>query len=155
MSVLPVYDALKDIQGMTHYQIRELVACYFQGGLSRYTKPLQNRHKQLRTTDEYIDAKRKLMNAASFRPYPRDKGLAMKHVAWPDNSLKPVIQYIVVRDVLKEVQIGMTHTERQQLRRPVETIMRWEQDTAHMLWERNMLRTWLSIVGLSDHLLPH
>jgi len=151
MSILPAYDALRDMQGMSHYQIRELVACYFDGGLSRYTKPLQKRYKKCLSTEEAQEARQRLINAAAFRAYPRDKGLAMKHVAWPDDSLKPVVEYAIVRDALKVVQQGMSNEERQQLRRPVESIMRWEQQTAHMLWERNMLHTWLKIMGIHSH----
>jgi len=139
-AILDVYDYLRDTVGMTHTQIRECIACYFDGGLSVWGRSLNRRKAQIIKHSDSQTIIRQLKVIAHNRAYPRDKGLAILDAVWPDSEEQPLVEWILIVQVLSLIQVGMTDSDRQKLRQPVERVMRYEQQSAHEIWENRMVR---------------
>ena len=143
--ILNVYDYLINAVGMTHTQVRECIACYFDGGLSVWGRSLNRRKAQMLNNDDSQMIIRHLKTIANNRAYPRGKGLAILDAAWPKDSEHPIIEWVYIVPVLRFIQVGMNDADRQRLRQPIERVLRYEQQTAHEIWEDRMVATALVI----------
>ena len=144
-AILDVYDYLYNTVGMTHTQIKECVACYFDGGLSVWGRSLNRRKNQLIEEEDSQRIIRKLTTIARNRAYPRDKGLAILDAVWPEGEESPIVEWALIVPVLRFIQVGMDDADRQRLRQPIERVMRYEQQTAHYIWSERMVQTALII----------
>lgn len=147
-AILDVYDYLYCDVGMTHTQIKECIACYFDGGLSVWGRALNRRKAKLIEHEDSQRIIRHLTTIARNRAYPRDKGLAILDAVWPEDEETPIVEWALVVPVLRFIQVGMSDADRQRLRQPIERVMRYEQQTAHYIWSERMVRTALIIRGL-------
>lgn len=142
-----VYLKLREL-GFTHHQARACFKYRIPGGLETYGKSI-SRHL---AAD--VEAVRPLVDrlvATSFsRHIPREIGLAVLEMAWPDRKEPPIIPYSAVRQALLEIRerIGpITDAERQRLWHPPLKILRWEETSGVAMWDERLLTTYFQILG--------
>ena len=143
---LRVYRKLREL-GFTHHQARACFKYRIPGGLEVYGKAVS------RQISNDISALRPLVDrlvATSFsRHLPREIGLAVLDMAWPDRQEPPIIPYTAIRQALLEIKnrFDFTDAERQRLWHPPLKILRWEETTGVQMWDERLLTTYFSILG--------
>ncbi len=141
-----VYRKLREL-GFTHHQARACFKYRIPGGLETYGKSV-SRHLKGDISDmrPLID---RLVATAYSRHSPRESGIAVLEMAWPDKNEAPLIPYTAVRQALLEIKsrLDLTDSERQRLWHPPLKVLRWEETSGVQMWDARMLTTYFSILG--------
>lgn len=141
-----VYLKLREL-GFTHHQARACFKYRIPGGLETYGKSV-SRHLKGDTL-----ALRPLIDrvvATSYsRHIPREIGIAVLEMAWPDKNEAPLIPYSAVRQGLLEIKsrLCLVDSDRQKLWHPPLKVLRWEEESGVRMWDERMLTSYFSILG--------
>ena len=141
-----VYRKLREL-GFTHHQARACFKYRIPGGLETYGKSI-SRHlaADVLAVRPLVD---RLVATSFSRHIPREIGIAVLEMAWPDRNEPPIIPYSAVRQALLEIRhrISMTDAERQRLWHYPLKILRWEETSGVRMWDERLLTSYFTIAG--------
>ena len=144
---LRIYRKLREL-GWTHHQARACFRYKIDGGLRKHGKAIGRLYPQeVEAVNPLIQ---RLVAVSYSRRIPKEIGIAVLDLAWPDKDEPPLIPYSAVREALILIWENLDSTsdsERQKLWHYPLKILRWEEETGVAMWDERMMKTYFLMNG--------
>ena len=144
---LRIYRRLREL-GWTYHQARACFRYRLDGGLKKHGKAIGRQYaKEVEAVAPLIQQ----VKAVSFsRRIPKEIGIGILDLCWPDRDEPPLIPYSAIREALIEIWDNLDSTsdaERQQLWHYPLKILRWEEKSGVEMWDERMMETYFLMNG--------